>query len=516
LHWIVRKPVLRSLLLGLALFCLASPTAAFAQPVRARLDAGLVEGVRVAGVSRFLGIPYAAPPLGQLRWRAPAPTRHWRGVRSALEFSAGCMQAPRGAWGPYTHEFVDQAKAPSEDCLYLNVWTPASERGAAPPILLWIHGGAFIGGASSVPIYNGEALARRGVIIVSLNYRLGTFGYFATGESPGADNFGVLDVIAALRWLRANAAAFGGDASRITIAGQSAGAAMVNILLTAPGADGLFAGAISESMPLGGVPMRSSAEAAATRDRFLRAFDVETVDALRAAPADQVLAATELISPGPMAPIIDGVTLAGDPLELLRGGGRSSARVMAGVTANESAFLGGRLAYHATFAARYGASAGRFLDLYPADNDIEARAMAGASNRDRLVMGLRQWVGAATDGSVFLYVFTQAPPGPRAAEFGAFHSAEIPYVFGTLSAAPERGYTEEDALVSARMMTYWSNFVKRGDPNGEGLPGWSPATQGSPAAMELGGRWGLVSGPDAAKAEFFRAYFAQGGRAWLF
>lgn len=511
----ILNSAVRAALLWAAITCCAAPFAA-AQPVRANLAQGIVEGVREDAVDRFLGVPYAAAPVGDLRWRPPQPGRRWRGVRPALEYSAGCAQTPRGPFGPFTHEYVDQAKAPNEDCLYLNVWTPSRREAAGLPILLWIHGGAFIGGAASVPIYNGVGLAREGVVVVSLNYRLGAFGYFAAADT-GAANFGVLDVIAALHWLHENARAFGADPNRITIAGQSAGAAMVNILLMSPQARDLFSGAISQSMPLGGARMRTRTEAAAMRAMLLQAFSAADVDALRAVSAEEILDATEIIAPGPMAPVLDGATLFGDPLELAKQGRRQAAPLMAGVTAQENAFLGGRLAFRTTFASRYGDAAGRFLDLYPAASDAEAREAANASNRDRLVLGLGQWLdGASPASAVYLYMFNHAEPGAHAATVGAFHSSEIPYVFGTLSAAPERGFAVEDEALSARLMQYWANFVRSGDPNGPNLPRWAPATADARLVMDLGGAWAPVLGPSAVRRAFFDDYFAAGGRAALF
>lgn len=482
-----------------------------------RLDAGRIQGTSHDGVTRFLGVPYAAPPLGELRWRAPAPPPRWRGVRQASEYSASCMQAPRGPWGPYTSEYVEQARAPSEDCLYLNIWTPSVQRGDQLPILVWIHGGAFIGGASSVPIYDGEALARTGIIVVSINYRLGAFGFFAPDEQ-GPANSGVLDAIAALRWLHSNAAAFGGDADRITIAGQSAGAAMVNILLVSREAEGLFAGAISQSMPLGAVRMRSRDEARRARELYMRAFGANSVAALRDVSAERILEATQHISPGPMAPIVDGVTLEGDPLELAAQGRLHPGPLMMGVTADEGVFEGNLIAYRTTFAEAYGRSASQFLEAYPARTDSEAIMAARTSGRDRRAFGLRQPLAhrAPSAAPVFLYEFTHVEPGPAAARFGAFHTSEVPYAFATLSMSPERPFTEEDRRVSDRLRDYWSNFVKHGDPNGADAPAWLHATAQAPVIMELGGVWRALPEPAAARNEFFRAYISEGGRASLF
>ncbi len=476
---------------------------------------GTLEGARENGVSRYLGVPFAAPPVGALRWRAPEAPHSWRGMRQANAYSSGCVQTARGPFGPFTHEFVDQPVGFSEDCLYLNVWTPASARGATLPILVWIHGGGFAGGSTSVPIYDGAALARTGIIVVSVNYRLGTFGFFAADDT-GPANFGMLDVIAALRWLHANAAAFGGDANRITISGQSAGGAMVDALMVSPMGGNLFSGAISESFPLGAVAMRTREQGAAARATFLRTFGVADADHLRAVPAADLQAATDIVAPGPSSLIIDGVTLDGDMVELAQSGRRNAPHLMAGVTATENAYREGRIAYRSTFAARYGAVASRLLELYPAADDAAARAAVDQSNLDRMVMGLRQWTEGAPAHAPYLYVFAHVMPGPDSAATGAFHTSEVPYVFHTLSAAPERGFTAEDEAVSARMMAYWSNFVKTGDPNSATQPHWAPATSENGAVMELGGHWAPLAAPAPERQEFFRDYFAHGGRAFLF
>jgi para-nitrobenzyl esterase len=497
---------------GLTLvFALQSGSAAADQVVET--GHGRIEGTDLGAVHAFLGVPYAAPPVGELRWAAPAPPASWRGVRHAKDYGASCTQEARGPFGPYTHEFVDQAKAPSEDCLTLNVWTPDLD--ASLPILVWIHGGAFIGGASSVPIYDGEHLAAQGIVVVSVNYRLGAFGFFTNpalrkeqGKVAGLQ--GIYDIVAALGWLHENAAAFGGDPGRITVAGQSAGAAAVNILLALEDSRGLFSGAISQSMPLGGFPMRSVADGDGFAESLERGVAAESLDALREVPAAAILAATNLIAPGPMAPIEPDAARAIADLPL------HDVPIMAGTTADESRFPGSRLEYRVNVAGRYGLLADEFLDVYPAGNDDEARDMANTSVRDRHALGLARFAHRSGGAPVYLYRFVRVPPGPDAEVFGAFHSAEIPYVFGTLDVAPERNYGADDRTVSERMAAYWVNFVRTGNPNGDALPQWPGATREQPVLMQLGGPWEPESSVPPARASFFRAWFDAGGTPSLF
>jgi para-nitrobenzyl esterase len=486
------------------------------------VESGRLEGLQLDGVRAFFGIPYAAPPVGELRWRSPQPAADWSGVRNAKAFSASCMQSPRGAWPPYTHEYVEQASAPSEDCLTLNVWVPETGSDHALPILVWIHGGAFIGGASSVPIYDGAELARTGIVVVSINYRVGAFGFFTSPElrreDPQAAGVqGILDVVAALHWLRRNAAAFGGDADRITIAGQSAGAAAVNILLVSPAAAGMFHGAVSQSMPLGGVRMCGLAKGDQFSATLADTLGADSLRQLQSASPTDILEATWQISPGPMAPVLNQFVLPEEPLAMARKGHLADGPIMAGVVADESRFRGSLSDYRTEFAARYGGLADELLRLYTANDDDEAVLMATAANRDRLSMGLRQLADAAADGAsrVFLYRFNHREPGPFE-EYGVFHSSEIPYVFGTLDVAPERPFTPADYEVARRMRAYWSNFVKHGDPNAEGLPAWPGAGAPGAPVMLLGEPWLPTLEPSGEHAEFYEAFFRSGGHAFLF
>jgi len=502
-----------------AAFLLFCANAAVCAAPQARVESGVLEGSQLGKVRAFLGVPYAAPPVGHLRWLAPAAPAEWQGVRSAREFESGCMQSPRGPFGPYTREFVEQPTEAAEDCLYLNIWTPAVSTGDELPVLVWIHGGAFIGGSSSVPIYDGRHLAESGIVVVSVNYRLGAFGFFSSPElreqQPEVAGLqGIHDGVAALHWLHRNATAFGGDAGRITIAGQSAGAAAVNILLLLEEARGLFSGAISQSMPLGGVELRTVAEGDDFSGTLLRGFAAHTLGDLRRVPAEDILRATELVSPGPMRPILNEEILPAQLPALAERGRLAPVPILAGVVVDESRFGGSLLEYRTLFAGRYGTYANEFLKIYPASNREQAIAAAARAGEDRLLMGLRQF-SAWSSGPAYLYVWGHVPPPPEAARHGAFHSSEIPYVFGTLDAAPERGYSDADRAISRALMDYWSAFVKSGDPNFRGLAPWPPADAGESPVMRLGDEWAPTTRPSAERASFFRAFFEAGGSAFL-
>jgi para-nitrobenzyl esterase len=486
-----------------------------------RLQTGTIDGIESGDTTAYLGIPFAAPPTGANRWMPPRPVKPWNGVREAKAFSAGCMQTPRGPFGPYTREFVEQPRPPSEDCLYLNIWVPKSAGDEPLPILVWIHGGAFIGGSASVPIYDGQFLASRGIIVVSVNYRLGAFGFFSSPELRKqyprvAGLQGIYDVIEALRWLHANADSFGGDAERITVAGQSAGAAIVNILLVMEDARDLFAGAISQSMPLGGVELRTQEDGDRFSSALARGLATGRLSELQETSAALVLDATDIIHPMPMPPIVNAVSLPASPGELARSGKLADVPIIAGVTLDESQFSGTLLDFRIRFAGRYGSLAEDLLALYPASDAEEARSAASTINTDRHLVGLRQFESADPDRTAptWLYLWEHAPPGPG--EFGAHHSTEIPYIFGTLDAAPERGYTDQDTEISNRMLDYWSNFAKTGNPNAVGLPAWPSAVRDGAPVMKLGDSWTSTKRPSGERADFFQRFFGSGGTPFLF
>ncbi len=469
--------------------------AALAGPV-VETASGAVEGRIESGITVFRSIPYAAPPVGDLRWKPPVTAPRWPGVRDAGAFGPSCMQSgdPWPPWSPVT--------ATSEDCLTLNVWAP--EGAAALPVMVWIHGGGWSAGSSAAAAYDGSALARRGVVMVSLNYRLGPFGFMAhpglTQEGGTSGNYGLMDQIAALEWVQANIASFGGDPKRVTVFGQSAGSMSIALLSVAPRAHGLFAQIIGES---GGVFIPPAISPNAARFRlagaeeqgaaFGAALNAPTLSALRALPAAAIANA-----PGAAGFhfILDGTLIPEEPYAAYAAGHQAKVPVLLGANAEEGrSFFDAASVTAANFAAGLEASLGALppalLAAYPAGSDAEARASRAAIEGD-LRFGYDMWtwtrLAAETGGRpVFAYQFVNAPPWPSDspwAGWGVGHGAEMAYVFGAL---PDGwAWSDSDRRVAATMQTYWTNFAKTGDPNGAGVPVWPAYTLGTRRVMRLG------------------------------
>jgi para-nitrobenzyl esterase len=380
----------RVLLSGILL--VAPLWAALKQPVRT--ESGLVEGVPAgnAGVTAFKGIPFAAPPTGGLRWHAPEPAAKWSGVRRAGQFSAGCTQRRSGPFGPWSAEFISKAGmegGSSEDCLYLNIWTGANSEAEKRPVFVWIYGGGFSSGSGDVPIYDGEAMAAKGLVMITFNYRLGVLGFFAhpelTKESGhnASGNYAILDAIAALQWVRRNIAAFGGDPGNVTIAGQSAGAFMVNYLVASPLAKGLFHRAIAES---GGAFLKTAAlgEAQEQGVKLANSLKASNLAGLRSMPAEALL-------PSGMGmqyrPIIDGYIVPKDVHSIFAEGEQNDVPVLAGWNAGDGVALGPPLSaqkFREQAVKEYGELADEFLKVFPASDDQSAAESQKAASRDQI------------------------------------------------------------------------------------------------------------------------------------
>jgi para-nitrobenzyl esterase len=481
-----------------------------------RIDAGTVEGTASADakIRIFKGIPYAAPPVGALRWKPPQPVASWTGVRKAVEFAPRCEQ------GHIYDDMVFRDAGGSEDCLYVNVWTPATSVDARLPVMVWFHGGGFIAGASSEPRQDGEELARKGVVVVSMNYRLGVFGFLAhpelTRESDHntSGNYGLRDQVAALEWVHRNIPAFGGDAGSVTIFGESAGSMSVSALMASPLAQGLFQRAIGESGAFFGSRLEATPRALAelTGAEFAKSAGAGSLEKLRAKPADEILQAS-LKPHFRFGPDIDGYFLPARVSSIYDSGKQSAVRLLAGWNANEGS-------YEEIFEKDkptaknfvkwvhkvYGEKADALLAVYPAGNDDEAKQSAGDLAGDRFIaFGTWKWIemhNTTGQSYVYRYEFDQAPPAAAGGESrGAYHSADIEYVFETL-ASKKLPWRPEDTKLSDLMATYWSNFAKTGDPNGEGLPKW-PVYDGSSQyqVMHLSGD-GSAAAPDAHRARY--------------
>jgi para-nitrobenzyl esterase len=484
--------------------------------VAVRLDSGLVSGVPGANPEVFVykGLPFAAPPVGNLRWRAPQAPAHWEGVRSAAEFGSICMQAAGGRGGA--------AQKMSEDCLYLNVWTAAKSSGEKRPVLVWLHPGGFTSGSGSAPGFDGENLAKKGLVVVTINYRLGIFGFFAHPElNQEADrrasgNYGLMDQVAALQWVQKNIAAFGGDPRRVTIDGDSAGAMSVGDLMISPEAKGLFHRAIAESGGPDGLsinPMRKLADAEQAGVKTAESLGAKNLAELRAKPAEEIRKNAR----GAGFPIVDGWFIPDDPGAIFGERKQNDVPLLVGSNKDEGTFFlqkGPADRFLENSRRRFGDLADTFLKLYPAGSDDEAFASQLAAFRDELGMVMRQWAAlqAKTGKSkAYLYYFTHEPPEPQASPrggrgSGATHGAEAPYVFQNL--APPRPWTDLDRQLADTISSYWVNFATTGDPNGKGLPRW-PAfdEKKSDRPLVLGDKIEIAPAPNQSQLALYRAVY---------
>jgi para-nitrobenzyl esterase len=462
--------------------------------LKVETDQGQVEGVLTGDqkVIAFKGIPFAAPPVGNLRWRPPQAAAAWKGVRPAKEFGPHCYQS--ASYG----DMVFHDPGPSEDCLTLNVWTPANAKRGSLPVMVWISGGGFAGGGTSENRQDGEYLPKRGVVAVSMNYRLGIFGFFAhpdlTAESPhhASGNYGLMDMAAALQWVKTNIAAFGGDPSNVTIFGESAGSFAVSSVMASPLSKDLISKAIGESggaFYSGGLGYGSLAATEKADAEFAAAsLHAGSIADLRKIPAADILAAAiAKTTPAPprFGPDVDGYFLPDSVPALYAAGKQAHIPLLAGWNADEmraSVIFAKSKPTADSFAKQaqtdFGADAPKFLTAYPAATDADAITAAGDFAGDRFIAySTWRWLEAQvqTGGApVYRYYFELPSPGDKnhPAAMGAFHSDEIEYVFGTLDSRPEAVWRPEDRKLSDLMGSYWTNFARTGDPNGPGLPKW--------------------------------------------
>lgn len=531
-----KAPALASLL---TLFACGPPGGAVPLGTTVETSAGALEG-EYADDARdllvFRGVPYAQPPVGDARWRPPAPVEPWDGVRPAQAFAPACWQRPNDMSSLYARGDLDR----SEDCLHLNVWTPAADAGAALPVMVWYHGGGHNAGAGSPRIFDGAALARRGVVLVTLNYRLGPFGFLAhpalTAESPRASsgNYGLLDQIAALEWVRDNAAAFGGDPGNVTIFGQSAGSWTVCYLMASPLAKGLFHKAIGQSggcfegerphlADATGEPgaERSAHDAglAAASALGVEGEGPEAAAALRALAPETVL--DETLGSGA---VIDGWVVPRPPRAIFAAGEHHDVPIVVGATADEvNADLADgaptRDELEASVRSRYGSAADALLAAYAGELDDSPTTAARQIRTDRrFVWEMRAWARAveAAGNDAYLYFFSHAPPvfrlyvhgqpdlrveGGRRS-YGAYHSGELAYVFGNTGLVG-LDWTDWDHELSRVITRYWTNFARTGDPNGEGLPAWPRYERATDRSMEFGAEVRVVEGVRKAKLDLF-------------
>ena len=490
------------LLLSSSLFALSSHAAP-----RATTATGVVEGVAEAsGVTSYKGLPYAAAPVGKLRWKAPQPAAKWKGVRKADHFGARCMQLPLFS------DMVFRSDGVSEDCLFLNVWTPAKSPKEKLPVLVYFYGGGFAAGDGSEPRYDGESMAAKGVVTLTINYRLNVFGFLAhpelSKESPhhASGNYGLMDQAAALQWVKKNIAAFGGDPARVTIAGESAGSFSVSAQMINPQSKGLFAGAIGESGSLLGLmapaPLAAAEQAGAG---FAQNIGAPTLAELRALPAGQLL--ENLKKPGAwFSATQDGYVIPRSPVAMYDAGEQTKVPLLAGWNSYEGHWkqiLGEAEPTPENFTAAlqklYGDQAAAAQQAY--SGDVKQAATELASDRF-IAYGTWKWIDshARTSGKpTYRYYYTRPRPGQE----GAGHSVEIEYALGNLPLNKVYAWSTEDYALSAQMQDYFANFIKTGNPNGAGLPEWPQASAGKGSRlMQLDVTSKAITATDDAHYQF--------------
>ena len=457
-------------------------------------DAGFVSGTMEDSVHIFKGIPFAAPPVGELRWKEPIPPIPWTDTLACTKFPASPMQSEPKPFMMWTEEFLTPPEPLSEDCLYLNIWSGASSAEDKLPVLVWIYGGGFMSGSGACAIYDGKALAKEGIVYVTINYRVGVFGFMAhpdlTAEAQhkSSGNYGLMDQIAALKWIKNNIAAFGGDPDKVTIAGQSAGSMSVQSLVASPLTQGLFRGAIAQS----GAGRSAMTLKNGEKIGMLLSSKINStsVASLRQLNADSMLSLATTLPFGSFSPTADGYVIPDKLDSIFAKKQHQDVPVMAGWVLGD-----GVLAISQPKSARdfvkdaaksYGTKSAEFLKLFPAGSDEEAKA-------SQQKLGMLQFAGAGADrwakansSNTYLYQFTYVPTDkPGFPNYGAFHTSEVPYALHTL-ALWNRPWRQSDYDVEEYMSGYWLNFVRNGNPNGAGLPEWKAYKQDETTVMELG------------------------------
>lgn len=480
-------------------------------PQQVKTENGILEGVDESGIKTFKGVPFAAPPVGNFRWREPQPVQNWDGVRKANKFGPRAMQLP--VFGDMNF----RSDGMSEDCLYLNVWTPAKKGDEKLPVLVYFYGGGFMAGDGSEPRYDGESMARKGIVAVTVNYRLGVFGFFAypelTKESPhhASGNYGLLDQSAALQWVQKNIAVFGGDPKKITIAGESAGSYSVSAQMASPLSKNIIAGAIGESGSLLGSATASLKEAETKGAEFATSLKANTLADLRAMPAEEVLKATATAGFGRFPICVDGYFFTKSPIEIYEKGEQAHVPLLVGWNSQEMTYQWILQQdkptlenYKKAVEKLYKEKSAEALRVYNASNDEEVEQVATDLAGDRFI-GFSTWrwsnMQSKTGGKpVYRYLYARPRPKmrpeignataglaggvikdssvkkvpPPPPDKGAVHSAEIEYAMGNLPTNRVYDWQPEDYKVSEIMQTFFANFIKTGNPSGLGVPEWNP------------------------------------------
>jgi para-nitrobenzyl esterase len=473
-----------------------------------KTENGLVSGYKNGEISIFKGIPFAQPPLGELRWKAPQPVKNWTGVLKCEKFSASPMQNKPVPFMMWTEEFITPPENLSEDCLYLNIWTPAKSAKEKLAVFVWIYGGGFSSGSAACAVYDGEEMSKKGIIFVSINYRVGVLGFLAhaelssESENKVSDNWGLLDQIAALRWIQKNIEAFGGDPQKVTIAGQSAGSMSVCALVASPLAKGLFRGAIAES---GGILSSfmnlSLSDAEKSGIAFMEKMKVAKIEELRKKTAEELIAAG-----GNFRPVNDGYVIPVDVFAAFKAGQFNDVSMMAGWVMGDGSLMGTQTMtpeqYKQQASGKYGDKAEEYLKLFPGKTDEEVAASLKESGLIQFAaMPAHLWAGFSKS-KAYIYQFSHVPVDkPDFPNYGAFHTSEVPFALHTLHMW-KRPWRDVDFTVEKTMDAYWVNFVKTGNPNGEGVPEWKVYEASSGNIMEIGDKPELKPGLYKGEFEF--------------
>ncbi len=462
--------------------------ASHAQVTVVQLENGKIQGYAdssTRSIRIFKGIPFATPPVGDLRWKAPQPVKNWQGIKQCNQFAASPMQNKPQPFYCWSEEFIAQPEPLSEDCLYLNVWTTAKSEGQKQPVFVWIYGGGLSSGSANCAIYDGEEMAKKGVVFVSINYRVGVFGFMAHPELTkeasyqASGNYGFLDQLAALKWIQKNIVAFGGDPNNVTIAGQSAGAFSVTALIASPLAKGLFHKAIAQSGGLlSNMLVQGLPEAEGQGVAFMKRANATSLAALRKMPAPELQQISNDQQLGRFGTTLDGYVLPLNLMEHFKRGLQNQTPVLTGWVTGDGSFLGNVEMtvddYKKEVEAKYGSNAKAYLKIFPASTTAEVKAVKQKVTLLNFA-GLPAHLLASFNAmATYLYQFGHVPPDKQGfPNYGAFHTSEVPFALHTLHKW-NRPWQKLDRELENVISSYWVNFAKTGNPNGNSLPEWKP------------------------------------------
>ena len=482
------------------IFLLCFSILAHAQNTIVKTANGKIEGIYNADktIRIFKSVPFAEPPVGNLRWKAPQPVKNWKGIKKCTAFSASPIQNKPVPFMCWSEEFIAQPEPLSEDCLYLNIWTSAKTKNEMQPVFVWIYGGGLSSGSSNCAVYDGEEMAKKGVVFVSINYRVGSFGFLAHPELSkesghnASGNYGIIDQAASLQWIKKNIAAFGGDSNNVTIAGQSAGAFSVNALIASPLAKGLFHKAIAQS---GGILSNRLSKNLADAEKqgiaFMQEAKVNSIDELRKKTADEIQTISNSKNLERFGLTLDDYVLPVNLFQYFEKGLQNQVPLLTGWVTGDGALFGNSnttlTQYQKEAQTKYGDKAADFLNVFPAATDEEARAaQTKLSLFQFAALPSHLLAGYNKKNNSYLYQFSHVPPDkPNFPNYGAFHTSEVPYALHTLHKW-NRAWQQTDWDLENTISSYWVNFAKTGNPNGAGLQEWKTYDKQSGNIMVLG------------------------------